>query len=45
MHDTSQARALLRILVLALTHPDSIPTEEQVLALVTAALTSLGEAA
>ncbi len=45
MKDTSQARALLNILVLALTNPDSAPNEEQVLAVLWAALASLGETA
>jgi hypothetical protein len=45
MNDTSQARALLNILVLALTNPDSTPNEEQVLAVLWAALASLGETA
>ena len=41
MTDTTQARALLNLLVMALTHPDSAPTEEMVLAAVTAALSAL----
>ena len=45
MNDTSQARALLTILLLALTNPDSIPNEEHVIAVLGAALACLGEVA
>ena len=41
MTDTTQARAILNLLVMALNNPDSAPTEETVLAAVTAALAAL----
>jgi hypothetical protein len=41
MTDTTQARAILNLLVMAHTHPDAAPGEETVLAAVTAALAAL----
>lgn len=41
MTDTTQAKAILNLLVMALTNTDSAPTEATVLAAVTAALAAL----